>query len=251
MGVVTMVMTSCLPEPNFGYSISYSRVATIDTLTPTVSFKVDYTGEIFDNITNLKTPEELELFELEGAQRAEILVRVDVDASYKATLLMLDARKIDILPITNKVPTTEQMPLLGFQSYPLGGTSLTPTVWVSNGYLNVLPVVPSEKSATYHFTPERVASDSLFFNLTATYEENPKKEYYEYIHCYDLRTLRNTADADPELRNKMNEVLTAMKENDSVRVFVTSKFIDYDYDYQGRDTIRTISHATNYFKYNF
>ena len=249
--MVVCLLTSCLSEPNFGYSVSYNRVVTIDTLTPTVSFKADYTGEVFDNITNLKTPEELEMFNLEGAKRAEILVRVDVDASYKATLLMLDARKIDILPVTNKVPTTEQMPLLGFQSYPLGGTSLTPTVWVSNGYLNVLPIVPSEKSANYYLMPEKVANDSLFFNLTATYEESPKKEYYEYIHCYDLRTLRDTENADPELSNKMAEALTAMQENDSVRIFVTGKFIEYDYNYLGKDTIRTINHITNFFKYDF
>ena len=99
--------------------------------------------------------------------------------------------------------------------------------------------------------PEKVVKDSLFFNLTATYEENPEKEYYEYIHCYDLRTLRNTADADTELRDKMKDVLAAMKENDSVRIFVTGKFIDYNYNYQGKDTIRTINHVSNYFKYNF
>lgn len=251
IGAIVCLLTSCLSEPNYGYSISYNRVATIDTLTPTVSFKADYTGELFDNITNLKTPEELEMFELRGATRAEILVRLDVDASYKASLLMLDAKKIDILPVTNKFPTTEQMPLLGFQNFPLGGTSFTPTVWVSNGYLNVLPVVPSESSATYYFMPDKVVNDSLFFNLTATYEENPKKEYYEYIHSYDLRTLRDTGNADPELSNKMKEVLTAMKENDSVRIFVTGKFIDYDYNHLGKDTIRTISHITNYFKYDF
>ncbi len=251
VGVLVMAMTSCLPDPGYNYTMSYSRVTTIDTTTSTVSFKADYTGEVFDKITNLMTPDELSMFNLEGAKRAEILVQLTVDDSYKGTLLMLDARKIDILPINNKVPTDSQMPLLGFQQYPLGGTSLTPTVWVSNGYLNVLPVVPSEKSANYYLMPEKVVSDSLFFNLTATYEENSKKEYYESIHCYDLRTLRDTVDADDELRSKMREALTAMKENDSVRIFVTGNFIDYNYDYQGNDTIRTISHITNYFKYNF
>ena len=250
-GVITMVMTSCFPESGYSYSTSFSRVATIDTTTSTVSFKADYTGEVFDKITNLMYPEDLAMFNLEDARRAEILVRLDVDASYNSSLLMLDAREIAVRPITNKTPTEAQMPLLGFQQYPLGGTSLTPTVWVSNGYLNMLPVVPSEKSATYHFAPEKVQNDSLFFNLTATYEENPKKEYYEYIHCYDLRTLRNTVDADAELRSKMEEALTAMKENDSVRIFVTANFIEYNYNRQNKDTIRTISHATNYFKYNF
>jgi hypothetical protein len=226
-------------------------VTTIDTTSSPVKFIADYTGEVFKDFTNLKTTDELSMFNLEGAKRAEILVQLTVDDSYKGTLLMLDARKIDILPINNKVPTESQMPLLGFQQYPLGGTSLTPTVWVSDGYLNVLPVVPSEKSANYYFMPDKVVSDSLFFNLTAAYEENSKKEYYESIHCYDLRTLSDTTDAAPELRDKMREMLTAMKENDSVRIFVTGKFIDYNYNYQGKDTIRTISHISNYFKCDF
>ena len=164
VGAMAMMMTSCLPEPEFNYTVQYRRTTTIDTTTSTVTFKADYTGETFNNITNLKTTDELDIFGLEGAKRAEILVQLNVDASYKGSLFMLDARKIDILPVTNKMPTEEQMPLLGFQSYPLGGTSLTPTVWVSEGYLNVLPVVPSEKPAQYHFMPEKVVRDSLFFN---------------------------------------------------------------------------------------
>lgn len=250
-GVITLAMTSCFPDSGYSYSVSFSRVATIDTTTSTVSFKADYTGEVFDKITNLMYPEDLSLFNLEGARRAEILVRLDVDASYQSSLLMLDAREIKVLNITNQIPTETQMPLLGLQQYPLGGTSLTPTAWVSNGYLNVLPVVPSDKSATYYLTPEKALSDSLFFNLTASYKENSEKVYYENIQSYDLRTLRNTIDADSALHNKMQEVLTAMKSNDSVRIFVTGKFIEYNYDRQGKDTIRTISHATNYFKYNF
>ena len=251
VGVIAMAFTSCMPESGHSYSIPYIRLTTIDTTTIPVKFIADYTGEVFKDFTNLKTTDELSMFNLEGAKRAEILVQLTVDDSYKGTLLMLDARKIDILPINNKVPTESQMPLLGFQQYPLGGTSLTPTVWVSDGYLNVLPVVPSEKSANYYFMPDKVVSDSLFFNLTAAYEENSKKEYYESIHCYDLRTLSDTTDAAPELRDKMREMLTAMKENDSVRIFVTGKFIDYNYNYQGKDTIRTISHISNYFKCDF
>lgn len=251
--VLTMAMTSCLPEPGNSYSTSFLRVTTVDTTTSTVSFVADYTGEVFNKISNLMHTDELAMFNLEGAKRAEILVRLDVDDSYKQSLFMLDARKIDVLPITNKVPTTEQKPLLGLQHYPLGGTTFSPAAWVSNGYLNVLPIVPSKKSGTYYLTPERAVKDSLFFNLTATYEEDPKKEYYEYIHCYDLRTLRDTSDADPELRDKMREVLAAMEEHrrDSVRIFLTGKFIEYNYNYQGKDTIRTLGCITNYFKYNF
>ena len=76
-GVITMAMTSCFPESGYSYSTSFSRVATIDTTTSTVSFKADYTGEVFDKITNLMYPEDLAMFNLEDARRAEILVRLD------------------------------------------------------------------------------------------------------------------------------------------------------------------------------
>ena len=244
-----MTLTSCFPEP--GYTIPYSRIATIDTTNGFVKFIADYTGEVFGNISNVKYTEDLATFGLEGAKRAYIYVEVDVDASYKQTLTLLNARKIDVLPITKQATTETQMPLLKFWGYPLTST-LSPTVWVSNGYLNMLPVVPSAKSAKYRLTPEKVINDSLYFRLTATYEEDSSKKLIEDIQCYDLRTLRDTSDADAELREKMEEVLTAMEnlKKDSMRIFVTADFIEYNY--QGRkDTIRTFSPVTNYFKYDF
>ena len=253
-GVITMAMSSCLPEPGYSYSTTFSRVATIDTTSTPIKFVADYTGEVFKGLSNLQYAEQLAMFNLDGAKRAEILVRLDVDASYNSSLLMLDAREIKVRPVTNlAVPTEKQMPLLGLQHYPLGGTSLAPATWVSNGYLNVLPIIPSKKSATYYLTPEKAVNDSLFFNLTATYEEDSLKSFIEDIHCYDLRTLRDTASADAELREKMSEVLAAMEEHrkDSVKIFVTGKFIRYNYNYLGRDTIETVYYETNSFKYNF
>lgn len=248
-----MTLTSCFPETGYSYSQSFSRVTTVDTTETTVKFIADYTGEEFKNISNLMSTDELAMFNLDGAKRAEILIRLDVDASYKSTLLMLDARKIDVRPITNKMSTEKQMPLLGLQYYPLGGTTLTPAVWVSNGYLNMLPQVPSNKSGTYRLTPQKAQNDSLFFKLTATYEEDSQKILTEDIHCYDLRTLRDTTEADAELRAKMREVLAAMEAHrkDSVSIFVTGEFIEYNYDYQGRDTIYTRYYETNPFKYDF
>ena len=251
IGIVATTLTSCLPDPEFSYSVPYSRVATIDTTGGSVKFIADYTGEVFKNITNLMHPEDLAMFNLEGAQRAEVLIRLDIDESYKQSLLMLDARKIDVRPITNKVPT-DTMPLLSLQRYPLGGTVFTPTAWVSNGYLNILPVIPSEdKTAQYFLTPEKAIKDSIYFKLTASYKEDASKTLYENIHCYDLRTLRDTDNADAALSNKMREVLSAMETHrgDSIMIIVTGDFIDYNY--KGKDTIRTINHTTNYFKCNF
>lgn len=250
VGVMTMAVSSCLPETGYSYSSTYSRVTTIDTTTATVSFKADYTGEIFNKITNLMYPEELAAFDLEGAKRAEILVRLDVEDSYKASLFMLDARKIDILPITSTMPTDPLMPLAGLQLYPLGGTTLTPAVWVSDGYLNVLPIIPSNKAGKYFLMPDSVKSDTLHFSLKASYQAVASKKYYEDILCYDLRTLRDTAKADSELRTKMVEMLEALKEHraDSVRIAVTGL---YDIHYYEKDTIMEQREITNYFKYNF
>lgn len=251
IGIVVMTLTSCFPEPEHLLTQSFSRLVSIDTTGNYVSFKADYTGEVFTKFSNVTYTEDLAAFNLEGAKRAEVLIRHDVDASYKQTLTLLNARKIDVLPITKQATTETQMPLLKFWGYPLT-SFLRPTVWVSNGYLNMLPVVPSAKSAKYRLTPEKVISDSLYFRLTATYEEDSLKQLVEDIHCYDLRTLRDTSHADAELRKKMEEVLTAMEnlKKDSMRIFVTADFIEYNY--KGRkDTIRTFSHITNYFKYDF
>ena len=250
--VLTIALTSCFEGTGNNASYTFSRVVTIDATSSPVKFVADYTGEEFDKFTNLKTPEQLKDFDLEDALRAEVYMQLDINASYEQTWTMLKGKKIDIIDIANKV-TTDTMPLLGLRSYPLGGTPYSPTVWVSNGYLNVLPIVPSKKSAKYSLTPEKAVNDSLYFNLTATYEEDSLEVFAEDIHCYDLRTLRDTANADAKIYDKMREVLTAMEAHrrDSMRVFVSIQEIDYNYNYLGEDTIRKINHISNYFKYDF
>ena len=253
VGVIAMAFTSCMPESGHSYSIPYIRLTTIDTTTTPIKFIADYTGEVFEDMVNLRTPKDLETFDLKHARRAEILVRLDVDFSNQATLMMIDAREIAVYPITNMVPTEQQMPLLNLHTYPLGGTTLKPQVWVSNGYLNVLPMVPSKKSASYYLTPEKAVNDSLFFTLTASYEVDSLKTFLEDIHSYDLRTLRDTANASPELREKMKEMLVAMEQHrgDSMIVAITGDFVRYNFNYQGKDTIETRTYLTNYFKYDF
>ena len=74
--------------------------------------------------------------------------------------------------------------------------------------------------------------------------------FYENIQCYDLRTLRDTAKADAEMRGKMEAMLSAMEalKKDSMRIVVTSLF---DIHYYEKDTIMEQSAMTNFFKYNF
>lgn len=248
-GVLTLALTSCFEGTGSSYTSTFSRVVTIDTLSSPVKLIADYTGEEFNKFTNLRTPEQLAQFDLEDALRAEVIMQVYVDESYTQTWTMLQGKKIDIQPVTNKVLTDSLMPLSSLYPVPY----ITPLAWVSEGYLNVIPVIPSGESGKYHLTPEKAINDTLYFNLTTTYKEDSLKAYKEDIQCYDLRTLRDTTNADAELRTKMEEILTAMEQHrtDSVKIILTGRFIEYNYDNLGNDTIRTINVITNSFKYNF
>ena len=74
--------------------------------------------------------------------------------------------------------------------------------------------------------------------------------YYENIQCYDLRTLRDTANAEEGLRGKMTAMLDAMDKlrQDSMRIVVTSLI---DVHYYEKDTLMEQSAMTNFFKYDF
>ena len=245
--VATLALTSCFEDTGSSYTASFSRVVTIDTANVKVKFVADYTGETFSNFTNLSGTEQLKQFGLEGASRAEVLVQLHVNDLYQQTLTMLQGRKIDIHPVTNKMPADSLKPLAGWQQYPLNGTGLTPTAWVSGRYLNVLPVIPSSKAGAYYLMPDSVVSDTLYFSLKASYDTDETKMFYETIQSYDLYTLCDTVDADPELRTKMSDFLVALKEHrtDSMRIALTALF---DIHYYGKDTIMTQSALTNYFR---
>lgn len=246
-GVLTLALTACFDGTGSSYTQTFSRVVTIDTTKSSVEFVADYTGEVFKGFSNLKYTEQLEQFGLEDARRAEVLVQLHVDNSYTQTLTMQQGKKIDILPVTNKMPTDSLKPLVGWQQYPLGGTSLTPTVWVSDRYLNVLPVIPSSKAGKYYLMPDSAVSDTLYFSLKASYETDESKSFYESIQCYDLSTLCDTVEADPELLAKTREVLEAMNEHrsDSMRIVLTALF---DIHYYQKDTLMEQSALTNYFR---
>ena len=246
-GVLTLALTSCFEGTGSSYTSTFSRVVTIDTLSSPVKLIADYTGEEFNKFTNLRTPEQLAQFDLEDALRAEVLMQVYVDESYTQTWTMLQGKKIDIFPVTNKVPTDSLKPMTGWQQYPLGGTTYTPVAWVSDRYLNVLPVIPSGKAGKYYLIPDSVISDTLHFSLKASYGTDESESYYEDIQCFDLHTLCDTANADAELSAKMKNLWSAMEQHraDSMRIVLTGLF---DIHYYQKDTIMTQSAITNYFR---
>lgn len=250
--VLTLVLSSCLDDTGSNYTFTYSRVVTIDTTSSPISLVADCTGEVFKNIENLKYTEHLSQFGLSNASRAEVYIQQDIDASYNQTLTLLQAEKINVQAVTNKEITDESLPFLAWLQKPLGDI-YNPIVWVSGYYLNVVPIIPSSRSGKYYLTADHVAGDTLFFNLTASYNEESSKQMIDYLQCYDLRTLCDTANADPTQRAKIEEVLAGIEQHyrDSMRIVLMGDFIEYNYNYQGKDTIRTAGQITNYFRCNF
>lgn len=246
--LMTLALSSCFEEP--GSTRTFWQYVTIDKSCTSVSFKDFYTGETYSNFSNLKQPHQLGAFQLEDAQIALVNMKLEVDASYKSTLSVIEGHKIEPQHITKVTPTEPSRPLLT-ELIPLFDDYNAPTVWVKEGFLNVYPIIPSGEGE-YYLIPEKASNDSLFFNFTALYEENrdAKSDKFSF---YDLRTLRDTEGAEEDLCNKMNEMVKALEKHsaDSVQIFLISQYIKYNYNYQGRDTIWTDTIPSNPFKYDF
>lgn len=246
---LTLTFTSCFNDEPGSYS-EFWQYVTIDTTSNPVKFYGFYMGEEYSGFTNLRTPEQLAFFNLENVSLALIKMRLETDAAYKQTLTLMQAQKIETESITNIIPTDTLKPFWDLQPL-INYNYYNPTLWVRDGFLNVFPAIPSSKSGRYFLTPEKAVNDTLFFKFSTSYEDTPSGESYKNLF-YDLRTLRDTMNADPQLRPKMTEMLSAMEaSSDSVLIVLTSDFIYYNYDHQGRDTIISEKHRSNYFNYNF
>ena len=90
---VLCLLTSCFGEP--GSVSEFWQVVTIDKTQTPVSFNGYYTGETFTNFSNLKQPHQLGAFLLEDAQLALVKMKLEVDASYKSTLSVVEGQKIE------------------------------------------------------------------------------------------------------------------------------------------------------------
>ena len=247
VSAVVCLLTSCFGEPGGYYEESHYVV--VDTTSSPISFVEFYQGNKYGNFSNLRGQEQLAAFNLENAPVAFVKLRFDYDASYTLTSSVSEAYKINPLPITNSIPTDSLQPLLMLSSlYDLS----TPIVWVRDGYLNICPIIPSEQAEKYFLMPEKATNDTLFFNLFASYKENPAVASYNSLF-YDLRTLSNTANASPELKDKMTEMLTAMEQHrrDSMCVVLKYGEKEYNLNYLGNDTVKARRHISNYFRCDF
>lgn len=272
--VMTLTLTSCFESKN-EITETFPRIVTINTSDGLLKLIADYTEEEIkgEDIENLKTPEQLAKFGLADAKRAQVELELVTDYSNRTrTLTLLQGEKIDIQSVTNRAITDSLRPLRSWMTRPINGgfadiiisnnkdgyltassSAYTyPLVWVSEGYLNVMPVIPSDDAGKYYLTAEKVVSDTLYFRLDAAYEPNESKELREDgLQSFDLRTLKNTADADQEQRAKMAEALEAIKEHrfDSIRIVLTGKFEWTKIN--GKDTIGDMKAITDYFKCEF
>lgn len=248
IGAIVCLLTSCFGE--IGEYHEYWYYATIESTPTSVSLREYYTGDKFSKIENLQYPEHLGTFKLEDAPIALVKIGVDIDAAYNQKLSLLEAYKVEISSITHEVPTAIQ-PLSSlvpvFESF-----NYYPTVWVQKGYLNVCPNIPAQEAGQFYLTPEKVKNDTLIFRLDASYKEDASVPSSKNLF-YDLRTLRDTANTDSDLRAKMREALNAIEQhrNDSMLIGIKYEEIEYNFNYLGKDTIRTKYHFGNYFKCNF
>lgn len=251
--VATLTLASCFENTGYSRTDYFVRVVTIDTTNTSVELVADYTNEKFTSkdITNLRYPEQLSQFGLSGARRAEVLLMLHTDASYSQTLTLEKAQKIAVQPVSNTTPTGLLRPFSSWMQKPLF-SDYAPVAWVANGYLNVVPVIPSNQVGKYYLTAEKVVSDTLYFRLDATYTPNDSRQDLEdQLQCFDLRTLNDTVSADSAQRANMIEALNAIKQhkNDSMKIVLTGSF-DWK-KINGKDTIGDLKVVTDYFKCEF
>ena len=245
--MVVCLLTSCFGEPGGYHEEPYYVV--VDTTSSPISFVEFYQGNKYSNFTNLRGQEQLAAFNLENAPVAFVKLRFDYDETYTLTSSVLEAFKMDLLPVTKSIPTDSLQPLLMLSSlYNLN----SPIVWGRDGYLSICPIIPSSQTEKFFLMPEKAMNDTLFFNLSASYKENSAAASYSSLF-YDLRTLSDTAKASPELKAKMAEMLAAIEEHrrDSICVVLKYGEKEYNFNYLGKDTVRTRHHISNYFKCDF
>lgn len=243
------LFVSCMPDEGYSASWTFSRIVTIDTTGDKVRLKADCTGETFQ-AQNLTDKGQLSMAGLGDAKRAFVNLQIEEDASYKQTLTFLQGTKLEIKPVRNREITDSVKPLKGIHLMYIDGYTAYPTVWVSEGYLNVAPAITSNGKGKYYLCADKAKGDTLYLNLYATYEDGTS-EYYDDLQCFDLRTLRDTTNADKTMLSGMREVLQAMDKHryDSVCVMLVAQYATKGYS--GNDTIVRKGVLTTPFPYNF
>lgn len=252
-GAIVCLLTSCFGEPG-GWE-KFPAFVLIEKSPESVSLIDFYEGQKYVKFENLNKPEHLATFNLEDATIAQAFLQFEYDESFEQTATIAEAQKMDILPITNATPTDSLQPIISL--LPLinysNNTQLPAPAWINNGYLTVQPTIRTTKVDKYFLMPEKVANDTLYLKLAASYSYEKGADLCDDPLFYDLRTLRDTANTDTELRAKMREALAAIEQHkrDSMCIALTGQWLHENFNYQGKDTIKTFCYFSNYFKCNF
>ena len=242
LSALVLLLTSCLEDDGYAYSGTFARIVTIDHSSDPIRFCCDYTNELIE-CGNVTTDDDLAAYGLEEAKRA--LVYFDYKANYYENIITLNTGSV-IEPIDlwcKALPNDKTYgPVYGFDQLQVESSWSYPYGWVSDGYLNLIPVVLSDVAAKHYLAPAGVNGDTLKFNLYMSYEEG--SSYRGEYACYDLRNLLDTASADPQFRPWMKEMTDRLNNgNDSVMVCVWA-------DYMATDTIIKATVPTAYFRFN-
>ena len=253
VGTVVCLLTSCFGEPG-GYN-RYPAYVLIDKAESSVSLIDFYEGKKYVKFENLNKPEHLATFNLQDATIALAFMHFEYDETFEKTATIVEAKKENILPITNVTPNDSLQPIISL--LPLinysNNTQLPAPAWVNSGYLTVQPAIRTTKVDKYFLMPEKVANDTLYLKLAASYSYEKGADLCDDPLFYDLRTLRDTANTDTELRAKMREALAAIEQHkrDSMCIALTGQWLHENGSIYGKDTIKTFCYFSNYFKCDF
>ena len=240
--LVAVALTSCLPDsPGYTYTSTFARLVTIDHNTVPPRFYCDYTNEIFE-FGNITKESDLSKFGLVDVPRALITATLNV-VNYDADYTLVSGDAIEVFPVYNKdfVMDDSFGPVYGFSLLELESSWTYPYAWVSRGYLSIIPQIMSEKAGEHMLVPEGVSNDTLSFSLHTRYAagETLRADY----RCFDLRTLADTATAEPGVKAVMTAMVDKLNHtSDSVMVVVVADYLNVY-----PDTVMKTMVPTNYF----
>lgn len=242
--VLTMSLTSCFKETGYSMTSDFARVVTINREANPLQLVADYTGEVF-KLDNLKSPEQLSLYNLEEADRAIAYIHYEVDENYATSLTMTNASVVKVNPVWNKaLPANENInPLTDLFRLRLDNWEY-PYVWMAGKYLNVAPVIRSLGRGSYYLKPTAVYGDTLRFDMTAEYNATTNNsDVVDFIN-FDLSTLADTTGADALTSAAVRSMLSTIEAKDSVCVMLVGEFRTKGY--LGTDTIVKWPAVTGY-----
>ena len=240
--VVGLLLTSCLENEGYSYTGTFCRVVTIDHESNPPRFICDYTGEVYV-CDNINQDSDLGPFDLKNAKRALAYFSYQADLNESIISLSQGCAPIEVTDLwCQSLPKDKTYnPVFGFTRMQVESGWEYPYAWVSQGYLNIVPIAYSDEAVVPYLAPAGVGGDTLKFNLYLSHERG--NNYRSQYMCFDLRQLKDTANAEPKFRPWMKDMTDLIKQKDSVVVCVWA-------DYQASDTLKKVTIPTSHFSFS-